>query len=199
MNMVANTLYPVPSRVAMVQAVRLASDEANTRGSQLLAKYYQDHPELAPDSVEQAVNEAARIRVAMNSEIEAGVRPVLDTFERQRASQQRLIGGFRFVSPALLMQDALNDISGTGVARHQSFMAQVARYHEAWREYFVPRIFRGVQLANFSDLPRFSFVEESTATVAGRVFGTLAALLIVTVVIGVAGLRALRCYPVTAA
>jgi ABC-2 type transport system permease protein len=183
----------------MIQAVRLASDEANTRGSQLLAQYYQDHPELAPDSVEAAANEATRIRIAMNTEIEAQVRPVLDTFERQRAGQQRLIGVLRFLSPALLMQDALNDISGTGTARHQSFMAQVGGYHETWREYFVPRIFRGEQLANLSGLPRFSFVEESTATVAGRVLGTLVTLLMVATVIGVAGLRALRRYPIAAA
>jgi ABC-2 type transport system permease protein len=182
----------------MVQALRTASDEANTRGSQLLAKYYEDHPELAPDSVERAMSQASLIRIATNTEIERRVRPVLDTFERQQANQQAMVGALRVLSPALLMQDALNDIAGTGTARHRAFVAQVGRFHEDWRGYFVPRIFRGDRLATLSDLPRFTFAEEPGSTLIARVAVSLLVLCGAAVAIGVAGLRALRRYPVAA-
>lgn len=45
-NLVATTLYPVPSRVEFITAMRGESDEAERKGSQLLGKYLQDHPEL---------------------------------------------------------------------------------------------------------------------------------------------------------
>ena len=47
--LVATTLYPVPSRVEMIQAMRVAGREASERGSQLLGAYFADHPELAPE------------------------------------------------------------------------------------------------------------------------------------------------------
>lgn len=196
LNLLADTLYPVPSRVALVQAVRVASDEANTRGSELLAKYYQDHPELAPESVERAMNEASLIRVAMTTEIEARVQPLLRTFELQRAAQQRLVNGFRLLSPALLMQEALNDISGTGTTRHQAFVTQVAAFHEEWRGFFVPLVFQSQSLDSFADLPRFMFREEPDAAVAGRVAWSVAALAIAALLVGGTGLRALSRYPV---
>lgn len=195
-NLLATTLYPVPSRVEMVQAVRAASDDANREGSKLLAKYYEDHPELAEGGAEQVMNDFNVVRVAVNSEVERRVRPVLDRFERQLAAQQRLIDRLRFLSPAILMQDALNDISGTGAARHRHFMQQVGRYQQEWRNYFVPHIFRKTRLSSLSDTPRFAFKEEPTARVASRVTTSLGIMLVPAMVLVSAGLRRLRRYPV---
>jgi ABC-2 type transport system permease protein len=198
LNLLANTLYPVPSRVALVQAMRAASDEANTRGSQLLARYYEDHPELAPDSVERAMNQASLIRVATNTEIEARVQPVLRTFEVQRASQQRLVGGLRWLSPALLLQEALNDLSGTGTARHEAFLAQVGAFHEQWRGFFVPLVFTNAPLDTLQNVPRFTFQDETDRGVARRVAPNVLGLVAAAGLIGLSGLRALRRYPVVA-
>jgi len=197
-NLLATTFYPVPSRVEMVQAIRTASDDANREGGRLLAKYYEDHPELAEGGADQAMNDFNIIRVAVSSEVERRVRPVLDRFERQLALQQQLIDRLRFLSPAILMQDALNDISGTGVARHRHFMQQVSRYHEQWRSYFVPLIFRKAQLRSLSDTPRFSFEEEAAARVVGRVTMSLGIMLVPPTILVLAALRSLRQYPVAA-
>jgi ABC-2 type transport system permease protein len=195
-NLVANTLYPVPSRVALVQGMRVASDEANTRGSQLLAKYYEDHPELAPDSVERAMTQASLIRIATTADIERQIQPVLDTFGRQRASQRRVIAGFTWLSPALLMQHMLGDIAGTGTHRHERFVEQVARFHEEWRAYFLPRVFGGVRLERVTDAPQFAFEDESAPAVLDRTLPGLVFLLMLGLGISVAGGRALSRYPI---
>jgi ABC-2 type transport system permease protein len=142
--------------------------------------------------------QASLIRIATNTDIEQRVRPVLDTFERQRRGQQAIVSRLRFLSPALLMQEMLNDISGTGTARHREFLAQVGAYHEEWRAYFVPKIFRGVRLERLSELPRFAFVEESPSSLAGRVLTSQVMLLAAALAIAAAGVRALRSYPVAA-
>jgi ABC-2 type transport system permease protein len=196
LNMAATTIYPVPSRVEMIQAVREASDEANANGSKLLSKYYEDHPELAAGDAQQAMNDFNIIRVAVGSEVERRVRPVLDRYERQLDGQQRMVSRLRFLSPAILMQDALNDIAGTGMARHQHFMAQVSEYHAAWRAYFVPLIFRKAQLDSLSSIPVFRYTDEDQGGVAARVLVSLAGLLVPVLLIGTCGLAALRRFPV---
>lgn len=196
LNMGATTLYPVPSRVEMIQAVREASDEANERGATLLARYYEDHPELAVGGADQAMTDFNIIRVAVTSDVEARVRPVLDRYERQIAAQRRVVSRLRLLSPAILMQDALNDISGTGTARHQHFFQQVAVFHEQWRNHFVPLIFRKATVDRYAALPAFVFADEPVRTVAARVAAGIGLMLAPALVLGAIGLRRLRRFPV---
>jgi len=195
-NLAVTTIYPVPSRVEMVQAMREASDDASAAGSKLLASYYEDHPELATGDAEQAMTDFNMIRVAVNDDIERRVRPVVARYERQIVAQQSAIDWLRFLSPAILMQEALNDLSGTGTARHRHFVDQVDRFHAEWRGYFTPLIFQRAQVRSFDDVPRFRFEEETTGTVSRRVGVSLAGLGLPAALLGWFGLVRLRRYPV---
>jgi ABC-2 type transport system permease protein len=194
--MSATTWYPVPSRVEMVQAVREASDEANRQGAALLSRYYEDHPELAVGGAEQAMNDFNVIRVAVNADVEAQVRPVLHHYEQQLVGQRRIVSRLRLLSPAILMQDALNDLSGTGLARHQHFLQQVGQFHEEWRNHFVPLIFRKGQIQRYASLPTFTFSEEPEASVVSRAAASIALLLLLAAVLGTLGLRRVQRFPV---
>jgi ABC-2 type transport system permease protein len=196
LSMTATTMFPVPSRVEMIQAMRVASDEANAEGSKLLARYYEDHPELATADEQQAMNDFAMVRVAVNSEVERRVRPVLDRYTRQLSAQQRIIARARVLSPAILLQDALNDIAGTGGARHREFVNQVEVYHQRWREHFIPLVFQKVRLGDYSRLPQFTFDDESLGAVARRVAISLAGVLIAALTIGIVAFARVRRYPV---
>jgi ABC-2 type transport system permease protein len=176
--------------------MRVASDEANAEGSTLLARYYEDHPELATGDAQQAMNDFNMVRVAVGAEVERRVRPVLNRYTEQLSAQQQIVGRARFLSPAVLMQDILNDIAGTGTARHRAFMQQVESFHARWREYFVRLVFQRARLNDFSDIPRFIFAEETSAIVAGRVAVSMLGLLVPAVILIVAGLQYLRRYPV---
>lgn len=195
-NLTASVFYPVPSRVEMVQAMRVAQDEANKGGAKALARFYDDHPELATGDPAQAMNDFNVVRVAVNDDVERRVRPVVNRYEEQLAKQQSMMDSLRFLSPAILMQGALNDIAGTGTDRHRDYLAQVDAYHQNWRGYFVPKIFAKAQIANLDEIPRFHYREESTATVASRVGVTLSGLLIPAVLVLLVGLRRLRRFSV---
>jgi ABC-2 type transport system permease protein len=195
-NLLVTTIYPVPSRVEMIQAVRVASDEAAAAGSALLARYYEDHPELATGGAEQAMNDFNIIRVAVDEDVAKRARPAVDQYERQLARQQTMIDRLRFLSPAVLMQDALNDVAGTGVPRHRYFLEQVDRYHATWRAFVVPLIFQKARVTNADLAPRFEYREEPTTAVAHRVSIAALGLAIPAFVMGVIGIRRLRRYPV---
>lgn len=196
LNMTITTMFPVPSRVELVQATRVASDEANEAGSALLARYYEDHPDLAGGDVAQAVSDANVVRLAVADEVERRVRPVVRRYEDQLARQQDSVTWLRFLSPAMLMQDALNDLAGAGTARHRHFLAQVDAFHDRWRRHFTPLIVRKAQITDLSALPLFAYDEEPLSAVAGRVALTLAGLAFPAALLGAAGLRRLRRFPV---
>jgi ABC-2 type transport system permease protein len=197
LNLTARTVYPVPSRVEMIQAMRMASDEANEQGSKLLARYYEDHPELASGDAQQAMNDFNLVRVAVGAEVERAVAPVLDRYTEQLDGQHRIVARARFLSPAILMQNALSDVAGTGAARHRAFMGQVEAYHQQWRDYFARLIFDKGQLRDYSDLPRFSWHEETVGAVASRVIVSLVGMLVPALAIAALGFFGLRRYPIT--
>ena len=101
-NVAATTLYPVPSRVQMMQAMREASDEASAQGSQLLAQYYEDHPEMAGG---QADLDAFAIQsYAVQEDVTRRVQPVMARFDDPA------------VPPAAVREPVPISVSGAGGA-----------------------------------------------------------------------------------
>jgi ABC-2 type transport system permease protein len=179
MNMAASVLYPMPSRVDMIAALRVASDEASAKGNKLLAKYYGDHPELVAVSDNQkALNDVAITRLAIDDEIEQRVRPVVDRYDIQLSQQQSLVDRFRIFSPAIIAQDALNDIAGTGVARYRHFISLAEDYHKRWRSLFASMIVKKQKFtpATYDDLPQFAYQEERIDAVLSRTIAAAAVL-----------------------
>lgn len=189
-----SSIYPVPSRVEMINATRDASSAATAKGSQLLAKYTEDHPELVQGEYDPT-DAAARI-YAVQEEVDHESQPVLAAYDEQLRKQQNLVESLQFLSPSIVMQEALNDVSGTGNARYQHFLAQVRSYHADWQNYFIPRVFQKTKVtaATYDDAPRFVWQEENPNHVAGRVLFGLFGILIFGLAVGVAGLTAINRY-----
>jgi ABC-2 type transport system permease protein len=122
---------------------------------------------------------------------------VIDHFDRQVIGWQSLVDRFRFLSPAIVTQAALNDVAGTSVARYRYFLTLVDHFHQTWKSYFNPRIVQKVKLGanDYDYLPNFTFREEPSGAVAQRIVIGLFGLLIPTLLVGWVGLRALRRYP----
>ena len=198
LNLAVNSAYPVPSRVEMIQAIRTAGDEATRQGSQLLARYLEDHPELAPARGGDSAPDFATLLIAVNDATERKVRPVLEEFERQVANRQKMVDGLRYVSPAIAAQMAFNDLAGSSSQRYRHFVAQVDEYHRQWRAFFVPRIMakQKIAVADLDRLPTFEFHEEQTGAVARRVRDGIVGMFLPGLVLMIPALRSLRRYRV---
>lgn len=199
LNVAVKAAHPVPSRVELIQAIRVAGDESTRQGSKLLARYLEDHPELAPPSSGPGgPPDFGTLLVAVNEATERKVQPVLAEFDAQLANQQRMVDRFRYLSPAIVAQAAFNDLAGSSSHRYQHFLTQVDEYHRQWRGFLVPRILKKEKLstADLDKLPAFTFREESTSAVTGRVTVAFAGLLIPLLLAGIPAIGALRRYPV---
>jgi ABC-2 type transport system permease protein len=187
---------PVPTRVELLSEMRKATNAATGDVSRLVAHYYEEHPELAPpDSTPQ--KNAVR-SVTLQEESERRLQPILDAFDRDVREQQALARRLRVLSPAILLQDAMNELAGTTASRYQRFMSQVDAHHVAWRAFFHPRIFAGATLtaADYDRMPRFEYQPESLAAVTARVGASAGLVLLLGAALLGVGLFALRWYVV---
>ncbi|MGH9631627.1 MAG: ABC transporter permease [Bryobacteraceae bacterium] len=197
LNIAITTAYPVPSRVELINELRAASNSATSRGSQLLAKYYEDHPELVSNSSADLADFTSRL-MAVQQDVDRRMMPVMQRYDEQLVRQQRAVQRFRFLSPAIIMQEALNDIAGTGLERYRHFLRLVDGYHKQWQAYFLPRIFEQAQMTteDYEQLPRFVYKEESLDPILLRTMLGLIGLALSGALLLWIGLSRLRYYPI---
>ena len=178
-NIAAGLLHPLPSRVEMITAQREASNDAVSRRSELLARYLEDHPELAGGTVADESNRAALAWAATDA-VNRRLEEVSAQHHLRREEQNELVRRYRFLSPALLVQELFIDAAGTGDARFARFQSQVREFAGQWRSFFVPAILAGEKLSAdvIPTVPKFQFVDESLGDVTRRAAVPLSTLTI---------------------
>lgn len=177
LNGVANMMYPLPSRVSYVNALRQAGEDAERRSAQRMAQFYQDHPELAKDTAARD-NDFAIEYLLMLEDIAQATKPAREAFNAQREAQRNFIATFQFVSPAIVTQNAMNVIAGASDERYADFIRQAKAFHKVWREHFEPLIYQRKAFRDYSQIPKFSYQEPSEVELASRVLQLLSLLLV---------------------
>ncbi|MBC7842089.1 MAG: DUF3526 domain-containing protein [Gemmatimonadaceae bacterium] len=196
-NLVAQARYPTPSRVAFTTNVRTVTNDANKVADRLLSKYLVDHPELATAGTVNMDDFWTRTFMVQDT-IEKTLAPYYDAFDAQLAQQQAVVTTARVLTPALLMQTALEDLAGTGLTRWQRFRAQTLDFHSRWQRFFSERQMRQQKMSasDLPSVPRFTYVEEPGTAVAHRVLSAILWLLLPAGALWAFGLSRLRRYSV---
>jgi len=179
LNLIAVSAFPMPSRITLIQAARQATIDASEEGSRSLSAFYEDHPELAEGSGGD-VDEFMVRSLATRSAIDEKVRPLIERFDESLEQRQRFISRARYLSPALLAQDAIESIAGTGTSRHREFLAQTKDFHQKWQNFFVPRIARKAKFEtrDLEAMPQFQFEEDRFALTFRHLLGPAIGLIV---------------------
>ena len=175
-SLIASAAYPPPSRMELTTAARDSQTEAEKSLLQSLNAYYYDHAELVP---EDQARDFLTLSLANSESIEKGVRPLYDEFQSQLNRQEALVARFQYLSPAIMMQLALNEISGTSADRYERFMNEVYAFHARLRSYFSPLFLeqRPLHSADFESFPRFEYAEEPLSAALSRLLPSVLGLI----------------------
>lgn len=200
LNVAATSLHPLPSRLNLINTMREAENETNRETRNLLARYMTDHPELAGGDLQANLDDFPIRFYVQKQELERRALAETSEHDRQLAAQQRMVNRYRFLSPAVVMQEALNDVAGTSRARHELFARQVRDFIDEWRVRYSPLVFRRATLrpADYEAMPRFSFREETTAEVSRRALVGVAGIVTPTLPVAFFAARRLRRYRLAA-
>jgi ABC-2 type transport system permease protein len=164
----ATWLAPVPSRVELINAIRAAGNLDAKQLAQLVTAFYEEHPDATPSG--QATDITAIRGLALQNAIDRQIDPILVEYRAAAARQQAITDRLRYVSPPLLVHDAVIELAGSTTARYRGFAQQVDAYHRAWREYFYPLVQARTTMTRtlYERAPRFEFREEPPAAAQKR-------------------------------
>jgi ABC-2 type transport system permease protein len=194
-DLLAATLYPVPSRAEFINARREISravekiDERHLR-----EQFFKDHPEFPSDSGYSDWGRYAIANAAREEEVARRLQATRRHFDEQMAKQRALVNTLSFLSPSILAQEALYEIAGAGLSRYRHYRAQADEYNRGWKAHFWPRMFvlTTFTASDYDRMPRFTYREEQVGKAVKRVALPASALAFLTLALGWLGLRAYR-------
>ena len=174
---VVQVRLPLSPRSEMILAGEEAELNYSRERQTALERMWHEHPEYRAAS---GMPSNAR-RAGLAAAFLLG-QPVLEALEQRRRDVLRrrdeAVTNLQWLSPAVALQLALADLSGTGPARYRDFRRQVDEFvHEQRRVYF-PMVFRGEKLtaAGYDTPLRFRYEEESLGAVMRRVLVSAAVM-----------------------
>lgn len=160
LSVATNAYYPMPSRVELIAETREASEEAKKNGAQILAQYFEDHPELAAQGSKPVdTKNFAASSLMVNLEVEKAIRPLEEKFEVQKGKQAYLVAQWRFISPAIFVQQMLENIAATGDAHYLDFEQQMQAAHAQYRAFFTQKIIKQAKMraADYDQVPQSQY------------------------------------------
>ena len=109
-----------------------------------------------------------------------------------------MIDLLQYTSPAIAAQQALNALVGTGNERFEDFVAQVSRFHDNWRGFFVSKIVKSQRMTapDFDAIPAFSYTPPAPQVARATAFGPLIFLGFVVVALVGWSIRRYARYPI---
>lgn len=182
-NLSANSIYPIPSRITYVEAITEASEEARLKGSKILGQFMEDHPELADKSLD--TSKVSVVQAMRDDEIIKKTQPINDMFNNQIFNQKAFIDKLKFLSPAIITQEILYDVSGTGINRLKNYTDQLDKFQKDWRSFFVNKIFNSkpVYAKDYSNFPKFNYLAEKNSDIFQRAIFPLIFLFLLSIFI----------------
>lgn len=189
-----SALYPLPPRSEVTSAIRSINLDMRRDGQKLISEYYQDHPELMPADGKIDAADFGLAFIYIQNEHKKKIAEIESRFDEQLRSQQDLVSMTRFLSPAIVTNEALNDLAGTGLSRYASFRQQAKEFDNNWSSFFRSKLFRNetVTLEDFERIPRFKFQEPPTSEYVTRAGIGIGGILVFTLALLIAAIARLK-------
>lgn len=184
-NQLGSTIYPMPSRTLMINKMRTVKAEVTEKQDEILDNFLRDHPEYAINDPNQSRRFYHRY-MASQDVVKKELEPIVSEFENQLDKQQTWVGKLKWISPAIVMQQALNEISGSSTKDYENYRGQVIGFAETWRQHLIPFLYNNQSFtsSDYKDLPSFTF-KPLTPKTSGI---SALAILAISVVIGTLGI-----------
>ncbi|MEM9001018.1 MAG: DUF3526 domain-containing protein [Bacteroidota bacterium] len=158
-NQMGSTLYATPSRVLMINEMRDTQADVLKNVDEILNNFLRDHPEYAVNDTTLQRNYWHNFMVAQKV-IREELQPVLDNHDQQLKKQQDWVAQFKWISPAVITQEALNQMAGTSSRDYENFRQQVLDFSEEWRNHFMPMVYNNADftMEDLENLPQFEYM-----------------------------------------
>lgn len=151
---VIDAVHPMPSKLHLITQTRAASDSI-AKNKAVLSRFLEEHPEFKPVAADLKDRNPVTLRNRI--EVETLVERLKAGYTAVAKKREGTVAAYRFLSPALFVQQALNKAAGTNDGRYKAFSQEVTAYQQRFRSYFEPLVYRQEKFtaADLDKVPAF--------------------------------------------
>ena len=177
---VSEALYPPPSRLAALSAMRDAKSAAGKATVELTKGFLADHPEMTVSDDDVPVYYAGTWLA--NREAATRTAPILRAFEQSRQRRRETINLLQYLSPAVIANRALLSFAGGDVDRYRAYQAEAREALADLSQRIGPAVVakQRLSLAAYDAIAPFSFTETAASDKVRRLAAPLTFLLALT-------------------
>lgn len=158
LQVITEKLHPMPSRVALVNQKRDALEIVESEVAKTLEKFVYDHPEFSKDNSKSSVREYNIKRFEKLNKVDSIIIPMEKELEQQLKNQQNVISNFMYLSPALLLQEQANYLTGTHALQYKNFDNSIRLFRETLKSFYTKMAYtqNTFDYEQATKIPRFS-------------------------------------------
>ncbi len=173
-NQTANTLYPVPSRLLLLNEIRETKKELSKQQDKVLDEYLRNHPELISSKGDRSY-EYWKGFFASQEIMEKELSPLTNEFHQKLNGQQKWVDNWGVLSPAILFQYGATQLAGTSSDNYNEFKKATQSFSVEWRSHLMPFIFsnKSLTLEDFENLPQFKYESQFSQAAISLNIGVL--------------------------
>lgn len=151
---VVDMVHPMPSRLDLITATRNTSDSIS-KNKNILNRFFEDHPEFKPANADPADRNPVTLRNRI--ELELATEKLKSVYRQVADRREAIVRKYRFLSPAIFIQQQFNKTAGTDDERYKDFDRRVLSYQQQFRNYFGPLVYRQEKftVAHLDGVPPF--------------------------------------------
>lgn len=181
---VSEALYPPPSRLAALSAMRDAKSEAGKATAELTKGFLADHPEMTVSDDDVPFYYAGTWLA--NREAATRTAPILRAFEQSRQRRRETIDLLQYLSPTVIVNRALLSFTGGDVDRYRAYQAQARAALADLSQRIGPAVVakQRLSLAAYDAIAPFRFTETAASDKVRRLAAPLTFLLALTLALG---------------
>jgi len=167
LNQMGTALYPMPSRTLMINDLRAMKADVVQRQDEILDGFLRDHPEYAINDTTQTRNFWHSYITSLNL-LREEAKPIIDNYDRQLKNQQDWVNTYKWLSPSVTLQEALNKLAGNASSDYENYRKQVLLFSEEWRDHFSPFLYNNTAFAkaDVANLPTFEYKKSEYRSLA---------------------------------
>jgi ABC-2 type transport system permease protein len=157
---VAGALRPVPSRVELLNEIRIAGNIQSGELNALMTAFFEAYPDISPTRT--SADTTALRGLAQQEAVNRRIDPIVARYRSAIRDQERLVQTLSYLVPPLLVHEALTNVAGTATARCRRFAEALDEYHRQWTAYYAPLVHARVSMTSrhYAEAPRFVFTDD---------------------------------------
>lgn len=189
---ITEAVYPTPSRLALLSEIREVEGATNRELARLTDRFLTDHPELTVG--DEGVPAFYRASYLSNDGARQASAPLVDDFERAHELRSRALTIAQYVSPAIITQRLLLELSEADLGRQHRFQREARGALFELSDALGPAIVsrNRITVDEFDALAPFTFEAEPAGSLVLRQLPPLVFLLAVAIVLARAAQRRLK-------